>query len=161
MRKAALAACLAAAAIAFSLPAAAEDKTPPYLSLRPKEANMRSGPGYRYPTAWVYRRPGLPFKVLAEFEGWYKVEDSEGAKGWFHQSMVSRRRTARAMSPHTVRKAPGEDSAPLARVAAGAVGRIERCRADADWCRVRWPGGYEGWSPRSALFGLAAGETVD
>ncbi len=38
------------------------------------------------PTAWVYRRAGLPLEVIKEFEGWRQVRDADGAAGWVLQS---------------------------------------------------------------------------
>ncbi|WP_216074561.1 SH3 domain-containing protein, partial [Acinetobacter baumannii] len=50
--------------------------------MRAKEVNMRVGPSPEFRIAWVYRRPGLPLKVLRMREGWRLVEDPDGARGW-------------------------------------------------------------------------------
>src|SRR6187399_1086194 len=67
---------------------------PRYVSLKSDRVNMRNGPGTDYPTAWVYRRAGLPLEVIKEFEGWRQVRDADGAAGWVLQSFQSGRRTA-------------------------------------------------------------------
>ena len=46
-------------------PLAAQDRDVPYwATLRASEVNMRVGPSEDFPIAWVYRRAGLPVKVL-------------------------------------------------------------------------------------------------
>ena len=46
-------------------PAAAQDREVPYwASLRVDEVNMRVGPSAEYKIAWVYRRQGLPVRVV-------------------------------------------------------------------------------------------------
>ena len=52
---------------------------PRFVSLKSDRVNMRKGPGTDYPTAWVYRRAGLPLEVIKEFEGWRQVRDADGA----------------------------------------------------------------------------------
>ena len=60
----------------------------------PIASTCANGPGTDYPTAWVYRRAGLPLEVIKEFEGWRQVRDADGAAGWVLQSFLSGRRTA-------------------------------------------------------------------
>src|SRR6187431_1984024 len=68
-------------------PAAAQDREVPYwASLRAEEVNMRVGPSEAYPIEWVYRRRGLPVKVVRVMQGWRLVEDPDGERGW----MISR-----------------------------------------------------------------------
>ena len=53
---------------------------PRFVSLKSDRVNMRKGPGTDYPTAWVYRRAGLPLEVIKEFEGWRQVRDADGVR---------------------------------------------------------------------------------
>ena len=39
-----------------------------FVSLKAERANLRVGPGRRYPIDWVYTRPGLPLLVIAQFD---------------------------------------------------------------------------------------------
>ena len=55
---------------------------PRFVSLKSDRVNLRQGPGTEYPTAWVFRRAGLPVEVIKEFEGWRQVRDAEGTTGW-------------------------------------------------------------------------------
>ena len=67
---------------------------PRFVSLKSDRVNLRQGPGTEYPTAWVFRRAGLPVEVIKEFESWRQVRDAEGTTGWVLGSMLSGRRTA-------------------------------------------------------------------
>ena len=61
----------------------AQDREVPYwASLRADEINMRVGPSADYKIDWVYRRRGLPVKVVRVMEGWRLIEDPDGARGW-------------------------------------------------------------------------------
>src|SRR5262245_46029631 len=48
---------------------------PRFVSLKSDRVNLRQGPGTDYPTAWVFRRAGLPVEVIKEFESWRQVRD--------------------------------------------------------------------------------------
>ena len=142
----------------FASRGAADDSTA-FMSLRSGEANLRSGPGYRYPTTWVYRRPSLPFAVLATYEHWYKVRASDGETGWLHQSMLARRRTVRAMEPHVARRGPSDQTRPVARIEPGAVGTVLKCGKA--WCKIAWTADIESWSERKTLWGVGEKEEID
>ena len=73
--------------------AAAQDEDPRFRSVRASEANVRIGPGRRYPIAWVFVYRGLPVQVIDAFETWRRIRDWEGAEGWIHQSLLSKRRS--------------------------------------------------------------------
>ena len=67
--------------VQLAAPASAQDREVPYwATLRATEVNMRVGPSEAYPIAWVYRRQGLPVKVLRVREGWRLVQDPDGER---------------------------------------------------------------------------------
>jgi len=66
---------------------------PRFVSLKADEVNVRKGPGWDHAVAWIFRRAGLPVEVIAEFDVWRQVRDSEGATGWVIGSLLSGRRT--------------------------------------------------------------------
>src|SRR5262245_37242621 len=66
---------------------------PRFASLRSDEANVRSGPGTRYPIDWVFRRKGMPVEIVAEYENYRKIRDWQGASGWVHQSLLTGKRS--------------------------------------------------------------------
>src|SRR3974390_1996734 len=67
---------------------------PRFVSLKATEVNARVGPGPDYQIAWVFKRAGLPVEVLAEFDSWRQVRDSDGVTGWVVAPLLSARRTA-------------------------------------------------------------------
>lgn len=139
--------------LSLAAPAAAQDREVPYwATLRADEVNMRVGPGADYKIDWVYRRAGLPVKVVRLVEGWRLVEDPDGTRGWI---------AARLLSPDRGAIVIGEDVAPMRQAAAesapvlwkaqpGVVGRLGEC-ADG-WCRFDVTG-REGWVPAARLWG--------
>lgn len=132
---------------------------PRFASLRSSEANMRAGPGIRYPVEWVYRRRGLPVKIIAEFDTWRKVQDWRGTVGWMHRSMLSGRRMAIvAVKDLIVLRKPRPGAPAVARVERGVIARLRRCRNA--WCRIE-AGGLTGWVPQVAIWGTEPGEVFD
>ena len=70
------------------------DDVPYWATIDVTEANMRVGPSREYRIDWVYKRKGLPVKVLRVREGWRLVEDPAGDKGWIAARLLSRTRGA-------------------------------------------------------------------
>ena len=134
---------------------------PRFVSLKADRVNLRTGPGTDYPTAWVYRRAGLPLEVLGEFEGWRQVRDAEGVTGWVIQSLLSGRRTAlvtpwdlkpKKKAPQVpIRVSDSERARPVAMVEAGVIANVQSC--DSRWCRVSIDQ-YRGYVPQKQLWGV-------
>lgn len=140
---------------------------PRFVSLKSDRVNMRKGPGTDYPTAWVYRRAGLPLEVIKEFEGWRQVRDADGAAGWVLQSFLSGRRTALVLPWEIKSGAPApkvalrtndsERSRPIAMIEAGVIANLSNC--DGLWCRVNIDK-YQGYIEQKKLWGVYEGEVV-
>ena len=45
----------------------------------------------------MFQRAGLPVEIIAEYETWRRIRDSEGTEGWVLHSLLSGRRTALVM----------------------------------------------------------------
>ena len=134
---------------------------PRYVSLRATEVNMRTGPGVQYPVEWVYRRQFLPMEIIAEYGTWRKVRDWQGAQGWVHQSMLSGRRTFVVTEKvRTVRRGPDTQSAGIARLEPGVIGRLLACPPESTWCRIE-AGGRDGWLRRVEFWGVYRHETLE
>ena len=157
------------------LPAAAQDVTnndreverpgqtglplPRFVSLRASEVNLRAGPGIRYPIQWVYQRRNMPVEVIEEFETWRRIRDWEGTDGWVHQSMIQGRRSFLVTGQERLLlREPEGGAPPVARLQVGVVGELFGCNGR--WCEVS-AGGYGGWLPRDAFYGVYPDETVD
>jgi len=140
---------------------------PRFASLKSDRVNMRTGPGTEYPTAWVFRRAGLPVEILEEVEAWRQVRDAEGATGWVSQSLLSGRRTALVLpwevkagqSPPLVelRADDSETASVVAAVEAGVIANVRSC--DGRWCLVAI-GEYRGYIEQTKLWGVYKGEVV-
>lgn len=132
---------------------------PRFVTLRSDEVNLRTGPGTRYPIDWVYQRRGLPVEIVDEFDTWRRIRDWQGTEGWVHQSMVQGQRGLLVTGKRQIlRRRPEAEAPAVAMLDAGVVGVLERCQES--WCEVT-AGGFSGWLPREAFYGLYPDETLE
>ncbi len=135
---------------------------PRFVSLKASEVNSRVGPGAEYQIAWVFKRAGLPVEVLAEFETWRQIRDSEGGTGWVAAPLLSARRTA-IVAPWVKGNAVFQltssrgGTTEVARIEPGAIADIVSC--DGEACEV-YAGSQKGWVPQKHLWGVYPGEAV-
>jgi hypothetical protein len=66
---------------------------PRFASLRAEKVFLRAGPGPDFPIQWVFVRRGLPVEILATFDIFRKIRDSDGTVGWVNQQMLTGRRS--------------------------------------------------------------------
>ena len=147
--------------IAVAVPAAAQDKRPPYwASIASGQAMTRTGPGKNYPGIWLYQRRDLPVRVLKRYENWRLIEDPDGAKGWMLVTLLSDRRTAlvKGNEPRPIYSNAGQGSAVRYRAEPGVVGRIGKCRDG--WCRIE-VGKRQGFISMTHIWGVSPSEVVD
>jgi SH3-like domain-containing protein len=136
---------------------------PRFVSLKAEKVNVRRGPSSDHPVAWVFQRKGLPVEIVAEFENWRRVRDSDGEEGWILQNMLSGKRTA-VIAPwkqgQTVplHAKPEAGAGWVAQSAAGVLAEVEGC--DGQWCKLA-TGGYGGFVEQSQLWGVYPGEKVE
>jgi len=123
--------------------------------LRADEVNMRVGPAESYKIDWVYKRNGLPLKVVRRQEGWRLVEEADGTRGWMLARFLSRDRTAIVIGKgHAAMHAgPGADTALRWQLQPGVTGGLGKC--EAGWCAFDVDG-RKGFVLASRLWG--AGE---
>jgi len=134
-------------------PAGAQERETPYwATLRFDEVNLRVGPSREYRIDWVYRRKGLPLKVVRIREGWRLVEDAEGTLGWVSESQLTRSRGALVIGDGLADMRAGSDPASGLRWRAepGVVGKLLRCRES--WCEID-VAGRTGWIRAARLWG--------
>jgi SH3-like domain-containing protein len=134
---------------------------PRFVSLKADKVNVRRGPSSDHKVAWVFQRKGLPIEIVAEFENWRRIRDSDGEEGWVLQNMLTGRRTALVAPWRNGQFIPIYDARGggdlVAKLAAGVVGEVESCTGD--WCRIS-AGGYEGYIEQIMLWGVYPGEQV-
>ena len=155
------AACAAVVWMAPMVPAAAQDKTPPYwASIASGEAMMRTGPGKTYPGVWLYKRRDLPIRVVKTYPNWRMIEDPDGTRGWMLVTLLSDRRTAivKPGEPRPIHADATVASRIRYRAEPGVVGRIEKCRNG--WCRIK-VGNREGHIRTGDIWGVGENETVE
>ncbi|MCW8842626.1 MAG: SH3 domain-containing protein [Rhodobacteraceae bacterium] len=132
---------------------------PRYVSLKASKANVRRGPSLTHRIDWVFTRRSMPLEVTAEYGHWRRVRDVEGAGGWVHYSLLSGVRTViveQDMLPLMLQ--PTADAQENAYLEIGVIARLGECTRD--WCRLS-SGGYEGWAPKTALWGVKPDELRD
>jgi len=147
-------------AAAAAAPAARPDEgavAPHFVSLASNKVYMREGPTYDHRVLWVYRRKGLPVLLSAQFDVWRRVQDSDGAVGWVHSTMISDARTILVTSkaPAALRSAEPPNSKILALAQPGVIAKLEACGPQA--CQVS-SGGVEGWIDKKNIWGVIAGD---
>jgi len=136
--------------------AAGQGREVPYwASLRSAEVNMRVGPSEAFPIEWVYRRQGLPVKVVRVMQGWRLVEDPDGERGWIIARLLDPDRGAIVVGEGLaeLRAAPEANAIVRWRAEPGVVGALSDC--DEGWCEMV-VGGRSGWIRAERLWG--AGE---
>jgi SH3-like domain-containing protein len=145
---------------------------PRYVSLKTDRVNLREGPSKDHRTLWVFQRAGLPVEIVAEFETWRRIRDSEGSEGWVLHSLLSGRRTGlvagRAKndaSPVPLYGSAEEGANVVARLQPGVIASIKNCSGS--WCRVNIGGSggrsgdVDGYLRQERLWGVYPNEKVE
>ena len=136
---------------------------PRFVSLKAGRANVRVGPGDDYKVAWVFAKQALPVEVIAEFDTWRRIRDSDGTVGWVFHSLLSSKRTAvvspwQKGDPLPIHASATSDAAVTAYLQPGVLATIEHCRNG--WCDLSGKG-FSGWIEQGHLWGVYPGEAVD
>lgn len=161
MRAPICAAIMALAVAAMQAAAALEARSglpvPRYASLKFADVNGRAGPSQQHRIVWRYLRAGLPVRVIAETEGWMRIEDPDGARVWVAARMVAESRAVliRGEGPAgaALRARPDSSASVRAMLQPGVVASLEAC--ERGWCQVAVER-RKGWVAKSALWGVAA-----
>jgi SH3-like domain-containing protein len=131
---------------------------PRFASMRKGEANLRVGPGYRFPIDWVFTRKDMPVEILGENDVWRQIRDWEGTVGWVLSSQLAGRRMVIVKGEvGTLRSDPSPTGAPVAHIEPGVIGRLMECPVPGDWCRIE-VNDIRGWIHRGEVFGVYAAE---
>lgn len=132
---------------------------PRFATLKADEVNIRTGPGPRFPIEWILKRKGMPVEIVAEYETWRKVRDSQGTSGWLYQGLLTGKRSfVVAAKAASLRKTPAPSAEVVAMLEPEVVGEIRSCTGE--WCRVR-ASGISGWIQRTDIWGTYKAEPID
>lgn len=148
-------AIIAAAFAAVASPLGAQQREVPYwATIRAPELYMRVGPSPEFKIAWVYKRPGLPLKVIRVAQGWRLVVDPDGTRGWVSASLLSPDRGAIVVGEGLAAMRAGPDDTARLRWNAepGVVGKLGDC--ELGWCTFD-VGGRVGWVRAERLWGAS------
>jgi len=135
---------------------------PRFVSLKRSKVNVRRGPSSEHKIAWVFHHKGLPVEIVAEFENWRRVRDSDGQEGWIYHTLLAGKRTI-TVAPWrngvaiNLHESPAQTGTVIANVSAGAVGNIKECTGN--WCKVNL-GDFQGWINQSMLWGVYPNEKL-
>jgi SH3-like domain-containing protein len=135
---------------------------PRFVSLKAERVNVRRGPSSEHQIAWVFTKKGLPVEIVAEFEQWRRIRDSEGAEGWVFHSMLTGKRTAmvapwKKKNSIPLREAAAHNAATVALARPGVIAEIDSCTGS--WCELV-AGGYKGFVEQQMLWGVYPGEQI-
>jgi len=163
-------AALAALLVAWAAAAQAGGDTGPsglpvprFVSLKTDRVNVRGGPDKDHDVSWIYTRVGWPVEIIAEFENWRRIRDSDGSEGWVYHSLLSGKRMAAVQLKSKtelvpLHAKPDAQSAVLARLQPGVLGSIKRCNGG--WCRMSGDG-FDGWVEQHRLWGVYPDEKIE
>lgn len=162
MRTSSISVLVATVLLSAASPALAARKLPYWASLNAGEVMMRTGPGRNFPADWLYRRKGLPVKVVkaykAEHAEWRRIQDPDGAEGWVQANLLSDKRSALVVGDvRPLREKPEAGAPILWRAEPGVVGSISQCANG--WCRLDVRG-RAGFIEAAQLFGVAVDEQL-
>lgn len=142
---------------------------PRYVSLKTDRVNLREGPSKDHRTAWVFQRAGLPVEIIAEYETWRRIRDSEGTEGWVLHSLLSGRRTALVMpwaktgETISLLDRADERGGVVAHMQPGVIASVKGC--DGKWCRVMLSmdgsRDIDGYVQQVKLWGVYPNESVE
>jgi len=140
----------------LAAPTAAQTREVPYwATIKTDRAFMRVGPSKEYHVEWVFKRSGLPIKVVRVTGPWRLVRDSDGTQGWVASSQLSPSRSALVVGEGNteIREAPADNAKLKWHVEPGVVGTLGDCQAS--WCEIDIRGHF-GWIKQSRLWGTGA-----
>jgi SH3-like domain-containing protein len=135
---------------------------PRFVSLKPSDTPMREGPSKDHRIKWLFKKEGTPVEIIAEFENWRRVRDSDGDDGWVFHSRLSGRRTFQVnpkLKQETIslHERDSQTAEVVAKLQPGVIGTVEQCTGS--WCKVSGQG-FQGWLPQDRLWGVYPGERV-
>lgn len=132
---------------------------PRFVSLASHKVNVRTGPDKKYPIKWVFKKAGLPVKVIREYGKWRKIVDSEGESGWIWEKLLSLRRNGLIVAERQpLLRNPEPDQPPAVIAEAGVIGKIKSCTHG--WCKLD-VNGFTGWLKQTHFWGTLDQEEIE
>ena len=160
--------CLVLCTWYFAIPVMAENTKlgpvtnlpiPRFVSLKASKGNVRRGPSLTHRIDWILKLRNMPLQVVAEHGHWRKVVDFEGAGGWIHYSLLSGARTILVQEDSVdILNHPVPNTLINAKLERNVLAWLTAC--EIQWCQIS-AGGYKGWAPKTALWGVSDDEVFE
>ena len=124
----------------FNLPTLADDSNSIWGSLKYSKTYLRTGPSKNNKVMWVYKKKGLPVKIIRVKGDWKEVILPKNQKGWINSSQFSKRRTAlirdhiseteKVLRNHKSLSIKDRNKNPIAYVHKGVIVKLISCSND-------------------------------
>jgi SH3-like domain-containing protein len=124
---------------------------PRFVSLKVSEANIRTGPGTKFPIKWIFVKKNLPLEILDHYENWYNIRDEEQKQGWIHLSLVKSSRFFVTIKEQVALYKNPKHNYISHLLEGGSRGSINSCRNK--WCEVKIDN-IQGWIKKPDMWGV-------
>tara|TARA_Y100000590_G_scaffold343743_1_gene392879 strand:+ start:4033 stop:4536 length:504 start_codon:yes stop_codon:yes gene_type:complete len=133
---------------------------PYFANLKWNKANVRSGPGKKYPILWQFRKARLPIEIIGEYDSHFKIRYLDGDQGWLHKRLIDKKERWAMIQPtsQVLRSKPDINSKPILVAEPGVIGKIQICREK--WCKLEIKK-MSGWIPKNFIWGVYPDETIE
>ena len=121
-----------------------------FVTLKHKKVNVRYGPSLDYQVKYIYKKAGLPLKVIDRKENFRRVIDHKNNSGWIHWTQLKNSISFVATSEKILFKKPSKFSQPLAKLSKGRLLIVIECKKK--WCNIK-TGNYTGWVDKKNVWG--------
>ena len=111
-----------------------------WASLKYNKTYLRTGPSKDNKVIWVYKRKGLPLKILRKKNEWNEVLLPSSQKGWINSSQISKKRNViiqnnkslsdMALSKQKQITVTDKNSKIIAYVQEGVIATLNKCKED-------------------------------
>ena len=115
-----------------------------WASLKYNKTYLRTGPSKDNKVIWVYKRKGLPLKIIRKKNEWNEVLFPSGQKGWINSSQISKKRniiiqnnksfSEMALSKQKQISITDKNSKTIAYVQEGVIATFHNC--ENDLCKI-------------------------
>ena len=123
------------------------------LCVKSWEANLRKGPGGKFPITWVVGRY-TPLVRLEKKGRWYRVQDQDGEKHWISASLVTTSYQCVAVKGKSanLRSGPGAQHPKVFYGFASKYTPFKRVDRKNSWYQVQDDSGYKFWVHDSTVW---------
>ena len=111
-----------------------------WASLKYNKTYLRTGPSKDNKVIWVYKRKGLPLKILRKKNEWNEVLLPSSQKGWINSSQISKKRNViiqnnkslsdMALSKQKQITVKDKNLKTIAYVQEGVIATLNKCKED-------------------------------